>query len=235
MDRKYIEDHHIVARYLAEQLSDAEQQAFEAYYLAHPDVIQDMEAVARLKVGLARLEESGELGKLIKAPRFPRSYYISAAAAVVAAVALLFFYLRESPQRPTLAASAATLVDRSGASLAVTATHLLLRTRSAAAYDAEITITDSPQVIELRVLPEVETRPARYRVQLAAVAVGSDLQPVAEVGNLVPGEDGFVPVYLEPSGLAPGRYVLSIAGEAGTSTSNARSDFVISLKLSSSR
>lgn len=51
MDCKYIEDHHIVARYLADRLSDAERQSFEAYYLANPDVVQDMQAVARLKVG----------------------------------------------------------------------------------------------------------------------------------------------------------------------------------------
>ncbi|HKU15749.1 MAG TPA: hypothetical protein VJQ52_15235 [Steroidobacteraceae bacterium] len=229
MDRKYIEDRHIVARYLAGQLSDPERQSFEAYYLAHPDVVQDLEAVARLKVGLMRLEESGELGTLIAAPRrAPRNYYfLAAAAAVVAAVAVLFLYLRESPQRPMLAASAGGLVDRSGASLPVTATHLLMRTRSAASYDTEIAVGDSPQAIELRVLPEVEAQPPRYHVELASAVAGSKPRVVAAVGDLAPGEDGFVPVYLDASGLKPGTYVLTIAGEAGSSAS---SEFVIDLQ-----
>lgn len=229
MDRNYIDEHHIVARYLADQLSDTEREAFEAYYLEHPDVVQDMEAVARLKVGLARLQESGELGTSIAARRFPRHYYFAAAAAIiVAAVGLL--YLREPPQGALLAASAATLLDRSGTPLRVSAPIHVLRTRSAATEDAEITLADSPQAIQLRVLPEVEAQPPRYRVEIAAVATGSEPQMLAAVGDLTPDADGFVPVYLDGSRLAAGTYVLTIAGETGTSAADTRSEFVISAK-----
>ena len=235
MDRKYIEEHHIVARYLADRLSDAEREAFEAYYLEHPDVVQDMEAVARLKVGLARLQDSGELGQVLAAPRLPRYYYVAAAAAVVvAAVALLFLYMREPlQQRPMLAANAAALLDGSGAPVTVAATQFVLRTRSTATYDVEINIADSPQAIELRILPEVEAQPARYRVEISSVATGSEPQNLAAVHDLVPNADGFVPVYLDPSRLAAGKYVLTIAGEAGTSAADSRSEFVISAKRQS--
>jgi hypothetical protein len=232
MDRNYIDEHHIVARYLADRLSDAEREAFEAYYLEHPDVVQDMEAVARLKVGLARLQESGELGKSLAATRFPRNYYFAAAAAVViAAVALLFLYVREPlQQHPLLAASAAILLDKSGAPVTVTATHLVLRTRSSAAYDIEITVDDSPQAIELRVLPEVEADPARYRVEIFSEPAGGEPQSLAAVGNLAPNAEGFVPVFLDASRLAAGTYILTIAGETGTSAADSRSDFVLSAK-----
>jgi hypothetical protein len=230
MDRNYIDEHHIVARYLADRLSDAERKAFEAYYLEHPDVVQDMEAVARLKVGLARLQESGELGKSIAARRVPRNYYYIAAAAAVIVAAVGLLYLREPPQRTMLAASAATLLDRSGAPLGVTASYFVLRTRSTAAHDTEITVADSPQAIELRVLPEVEAQPPRYRVELSTAAAGGEPQILSSVGDLAPTADGFVPVYLDTSRLAAGMYVLTIAGETGTSTADSRSEFVISAK-----
>ena len=51
MDRKFIDDHHIVARYLADQLPDTLREEFEAYYLEHPEVVQELEATAR---GLCR-------------------------------------------------------------------------------------------------------------------------------------------------------------------------------------
>lgn len=221
MDRNYIEERHIVARYLADQLSDAEREAFEAYYLEHPDVVQDLEAVARLKVGLARLQESGELGQALTPPRFSRKYSIAAAAAVViAAVGLLFVYAREPlQQRPMLAANAG----------AVTATYLVLRTRSTAAYDTEITIADSPQMIELRILPEVEAQPARYRVEITSA--GAKPQSLGAIGNLAPNAEGFVPVYLDAARLTAGTYVLTIAGDTGTSAADSRSEFVISAKL----
>ena len=73
MDRKYIDDHHVVARYLADHLTDDERQAFEAYYLEHPEAVKEMEAVARFKAGLHHLQQSGELDRLVKAPaRTPR-------------------------------------------------------------------------------------------------------------------------------------------------------------------
>jgi hypothetical protein len=68
-----------------------------------------------------------------------------------------------------LVASATALVDRLGDPLPTLGTFTILRTRSAS-YDAEIDLPATPQSIALRVLPEVETQPARYRVSLSSVA-----------------------------------------------------------------
>ncbi|MEM7282545.1 MAG: hypothetical protein AAF438_13055 [Pseudomonadota bacterium] len=42
MDRQYIEQNHIVDRYLMGKLSDDEQAAFEAYYFEHPDMLEQV-------------------------------------------------------------------------------------------------------------------------------------------------------------------------------------------------
>ena len=101
MDRKYIDENHIAARYLADQLSDSEREAFESYYVEHPEVMQELEVAARFKVGLMKMREAGELGQLMKRPApFPRTLQFAAAAAViVAAIGISIFYLRGSTRR----------------------------------------------------------------------------------------------------------------------------------------
>jgi hypothetical protein len=61
MDRNYIDEQHVIARYLADQLTEPERDAFESYMDQDPDVIRDMEATARFKVALAILRERGLL------------------------------------------------------------------------------------------------------------------------------------------------------------------------------
>ena len=71
MDRRYIDQQHVVARYLADRVTDNERSEFEAYYLVHPEIVQEMEAAARFKVGLMQLRDSGELPKLLRSkPRY---------------------------------------------------------------------------------------------------------------------------------------------------------------------
>ena len=84
MDRQYIDDHHIIARYLADRLPEPERDAFEAYYLEHPDLLREIEAAARFKSGLAQLRDSGELGALLEAtPWYARWRYLAIAAAAI--------------------------------------------------------------------------------------------------------------------------------------------------------
>jgi hypothetical protein len=54
MDRKYIEDEHIVDRYLSGALTVREAREFEKYCLDHPDVLKSMPIPVRLKTRLAR-------------------------------------------------------------------------------------------------------------------------------------------------------------------------------------
>ena len=66
MDRHTIDQQHIIARYLAGQLSTAESAAFEAHYTSHPEVVREIERTLRLKEGLAVLRDRGELDALLQ-------------------------------------------------------------------------------------------------------------------------------------------------------------------------
>jgi hypothetical protein len=54
MDRKYIQNEHIVERYLSGDLTVREARDFEKYCLEHPDVLNEMPIPVRLKARLAR-------------------------------------------------------------------------------------------------------------------------------------------------------------------------------------
>lgn len=229
MDRKHIDDHHVVARYLADQLPDDERTAFEAYYLAHPEMVEELEATARFKIGLGELRQSGELTALLHpGPWFRQERYQALAASIaIVAIALFLFVSRGPSFQPPLVASATALTDRLGDPLATAATHKLIRTRGAS-YDAEIELPASAQTIALRVEPQVDAQPPRYRVTLSSIAEDDSLQEVATISGLQPeSPDGYVPVYLNSARLAPGRYQLLISGDEGTSAQSDASPFLI--------
>ena len=54
MDRKYIENEHIIDRYLSGDLTVREAREFEKYCLDHPDVLKSMPIPVRLKARLSR-------------------------------------------------------------------------------------------------------------------------------------------------------------------------------------
>jgi hypothetical protein len=228
MDRKYIDDHHVVARYLADQLPDLEREAFEAYCLEHADIVQELEAAARFKVGLLQLQDARKLEQLMRpAPWFRQRRNLAVAAAIaIVAVGLSLFYLRSPVMQPMLAAASSKLADRYGDPLPIAATYMILRARGSS-YDAEIELPDRPQSIELCVLPEVEAQPPRYRIMLASIADDESLHEIGTLTGLAPAADGFVRVFLNSSRLAAGRYQLVLAGDAGTSAADGASPFLI--------
>ncbi len=215
MDRQYIDDHHIVARYLADQLSEEEREAFEAYYLEHPEVVKELETTARFKAGLRELQRSGELDALIGGrPRLLNRNLLAAAAAVVAVAIGLAFYLNRPAAGPLLAAAPAMLRMDGDMQLAVTSTHQIMRTRSTAA-DATIQLPRTAQAIELEILPEIVGPAADYRVSLTRLG-GDNEQQLATIGRLSPNENGFIEVYLDSRALEPGSYALKLTNDQST-------------------
>ncbi len=192
MDRQYIDDHHVVARYLADRLTDGEREAFEAYYLEHPDVVQEMEAAARFKVGLMKLRDLGELNRLVQQEKRPQWHYLAAAAAIAALAVGVFLVIDRTPAtHPILAASIDALHGTDGGPPTLTREYAILRTRGSA-VDAEIQLPTFGAALELRVLPEFSARPERYRVRLFRMSADDSLQSVAELGGLAPEPDNFV-------------------------------------------
>lgn len=215
MDRRYIDENHIVARYLADRLSDEERTAFEAYYLQHPEIVKEMESAARFKGGLMLLQDKGELGDILNAPPRSHSSRWVAAAAGIAAIALVAgFLVSRERVRPLLVAAPTMLRADDGTALAITETYQLLRTRSTTA-DAVVLLPATAQAIELEILPETEAAAASYQVALSRIE-GSEEKRIAQVERLSPNESGFVEVFLDSRGVQPGRYVVELTTDSNT-------------------
>jgi hypothetical protein len=52
MDRNYIELHDVVARYVKNDLSDPEREAFEDYYFEHPEMLEEIEVERLLRASM---------------------------------------------------------------------------------------------------------------------------------------------------------------------------------------
>lgn len=216
MDREYIDQNHIVARYLADQLADAEREAFEAYYMEHPEMVREMEATARFKEALATLADRGELSQLIHSRRTRRPWQWLALAATVAAIALGVTYLVRTPApRSNMVAHVEAL------NLPIGLTVRVERTRGLT--DVEFELPASGTAIALQIVPDFEADPPMYRVALTREA---ESQPGALAQlNRVAADDGIITVYLDRSVIDRGMYRLGIEGAKGTDAADQRSEF----------
>ena len=134
MDAKQIAELHVIERYLADQLTDEEAHAFEAYVEAHPEVTRDIENISRMKAGLASLRQRGELAPLLVAERPRKPLWLllaAAAAAVLVAVLVVPRYLGGGSNLPVLAASAQQLLGENEKPLPISARLLVGRARGA--------------------------------------------------------------------------------------------------------
>lgn len=210
VQNKFKDDPTVANRYLADQLSDAEREAFEASLLQNPEITQELEATARMKVGMERLRESGELDKIVRArPFFERPAFLAAAASIgVLAIGLMFVRWQSASAPSVLASSAAEF----GRALAVGSTPPMLRVRSEK-YDAEIELPVERQALKLRLLPAASGGAEKYSVSLAHLKDDGSTETIAAVKDLRPAQDGFISVFADSALLRPGRYRLIVTGE----------------------
>jgi hypothetical protein len=227
-----IDDPTRASRYLADQLSEAECAEYEARLTKDPETVAELEATARLKIGLHRLRQSGELSELIAGTGAsgPNRTWMLAMAAGIAAVVIgvsLWFPRLHAPSVPVLASAATGFSDRNGHGLSVLSTTPLFRTR-AERYDAVIDLPATRGAIRLRVLPSTPADSAHYQAALARITDDDSPEPAITVGSLKPSaEDGFVDVYADSSLLSPGRYRLTLTRETGGSANGESDSFVI--------
>lgn len=222
-----------IARYLAGKLSDADTARFEAYWAAHPEIIRDLEAGARLKAGLCDLRARGELGGAVRDRWWSRRLSLLAVAATVSAVAAGVVAWRMAthanlvPVAPTIAA----LAPHAASPLRKGATYSLLRLRSSSLSDATIDLPAEPQAIELRVLPEKAAADGRYVVGIAPLDANDAVGRESVTAPIAADADGFVTVYVDSRELAAGRYRLRVqpSGAAGDASA---SDFRVSVRAS---
>jgi hypothetical protein len=233
-----IDDPTRASRYLADQLTDAECAEYEARFVEDPEAVAELEATARLKIGLQRLRRNGELSELVAgtaAPHPTRTWMLAMAASIAAVViGVSLWFPRTGPlSAPVLASAASAFKDRSGHSLSVVATAPLFRTR-AEKYDAVIELPAARGAIELRVLPSTPARAASYQAALSRIKDDDSAERIVTIENLQPSaEDGFVDLYADSSLLAPGRYRLILTRAAAGAATGDSDSFII--KVTGSR
>jgi hypothetical protein len=215
MGMSHLHESELANRYLAGTLSDNERASYEPELAQNADTLRELEATARLKVGLARLRESGELDELLRPTSWARFRPALALAAgflaVAVGVALVQLGRGTHSAVPMLAASATALVDRQGSVLPVTRTLAVFRKRMQGA-DATLEAAAAPQAVELRVLPETTVTSESYQLKLARMSDGRVSETVASIAGLRPAADGFLDVFVDASQLSAGSYQLDVLG-----------------------
>lgn len=206
----------LASRYLADQLTDEERAAFEARLVEDPAVLAELEATARLKVGLENLRQSGELDLLLK-PRWGsgRSGWFALAASVaLAMIGVVLWRSVETTSQPSLLAASASFVNSAGQPLQIGMTYALLRTR-ANTYDATVQLSQESQALQFRALPDPSIGADAYDVAFSKVEDDGSQRQLASISDLVPADDGFVTFYVNSALLSGGRYqiLLSPAGD----------------------
>jgi len=222
LTEKVQDDAGLASRYLAGQLTPAELEQYERYLLEHPEAVAELEATARMKVGLANLRDAGQLEKLLRPSTGHRLRIPLAMAASLALVVIAIGVWRGAgPRETTLVAAATELLDRSGQPLGLGTSYALVRTRSAA-NDAVIELPPDPHAIELRVRPEAPA--SLYSVALSRIHRDGSVTRIGTVSQLKAETDGFVRLYVDSSRLEAGPYLLVIT-PAGDETATLTSSF----------
>jgi len=232
--RSLIDDPTRAGRYLAGQLSDEESAAYEAQFATDPEALAELEATARLKIGLQRLRRNGELSELLAAaaPGPNRTWVLAMAAGIAAAVIGVSLWFPRSGSPPLLGSTPSVFKDHNGHGLSVSTTTPLFRTR-AEKYDAVIDLPAARGAIRLRVLPSNPVDTARYQASLARIRDDNNPEPGVTLSDLrASTDDGFVDVYADSSLLTPGRYQLILTRETGGAGSSDSDTFVIKVNSS---
>ena len=220
LSRKDIDDGQMVARYLANQLSESERESFEAYFLSDPDALQELNRTAKFKSGLIDLHAAGELNAALNRRSWSPQLLALAASLTLAAVGIGMWTSWQHAPRPLIAASVSGLSHRFQSSLPIGASYHIERTRTSS-YDATIVLPPHAAAVELKVKPE---RPsAIYRVSFAAMTSDSSTSKTFAAENLKPASDGFVSIFLNTAELKPAIYELKISSDAGKAPTDASS------------
>jgi hypothetical protein len=227
MDRHIIDNQHLIARYLAGQLDDAQSAEFERYYGQHPEVVRDIERTLRLKEGLAVLEERGELAGLVR----KRDYWRPAmglAAGIAVLVVGVWLWIGHATLAP-VASTIAALTDPSGHPLHVASTHMLVKMRGPPVV-VGIPLPKERSAIELQMIPSSRPESGGFRVLLGQLDAADAVAPLGETRAVANSADGFVTAYLDSGQLSRGRYVVELLPERPSAPGTPGDRFVVEVR-----
>lgn len=219
MDLEQINTEHLVPRYLAGQLTAADEAAFEAFAAEHPEVYRDVERVLRLKEGLAILQDRKQLAPLVQS-RSWRSYLPLAAAAVILLSCGVLLWTRHRQAPPMiLAAATADFAQPSSKSSPLVGSYVLLRSRDASTT-APIELPAQRGIVQLRILPATLGDPP-YTARLIRLSPQGPQDSVGETtGLLASRTDLYVTVYVDTTTLTSGEYEIVLAPKTASADNN---------------
>lgn len=223
-------------RYLADQLTEQERDDYETFLVSSPEAVRELEATARLKVGLEKLRKTGELDHLLKQRPSSLHTWLMPLAATLAVVAIAVpqlwstlvhigstlvhvestpVHIESTPVRiaaaPLLFPSHVSLAAQAGHSLPIAVTAAFYSKRTAMSAE-HIEKPASPAAVVLRVLPAPLNRSHPYRLSLSRLR-DSGFELVGQIDHLTPKEDGFVESYADADRLTPGQYQVVVTDE----------------------
>jgi len=204
----------VLARYLAGRLTASESDAFEAYVSEHPEICQDLEQTFKLKAGLARLRERGELDALLHR-RDTRRWvpYATAAALLLAILTSALWFQQRNAAPAVLFLSPSAVAARHHAPAPILGSYVLVRTRGSAAV-TNVPLPAQTGTVEVRILPSDVSPDSRYSVEVKRFDA-PDGRHRSRIEGAAAGADGYVKVYLDGSELAAGDYEVSLQPAAG--------------------
>jgi hypothetical protein len=195
-------------RYLAGQMSAEETAEFENYMLEHPEVLDDIELLRRMKSGLASLRRNGELDDLVRSRRSLQRFHAALAASLIVAVGFIGWYLfaRHGEVTPVFSASAESFADRAGSD-APPDEFLLARNRSGSSPALELPA--SPRLALLRVVTGAAESATVFDLELARSSPAPQ-KSLGRIENVQADAQGMVSAYLDPQALGAGTFNLRV-------------------------
>jgi hypothetical protein len=210
-DRKFIEDHKLIERYLANKLPVKGARDLENWCRAHPEYLDDLKLSERAQASLKLLEASGQPQDL-REPRPPwwKSLYVLIGLSTVAVLSLVAFWavlgkyllLRGELDDARMAVDQGSLTQPA----AETTMHVS-PDRAPGIDKARIAVSRSaPQLIDLHIDMGYTNKLAQFRL----IVDKKDQGRALILNNLLKDSNGELGMTLNSTGLAAGIYTARI-------------------------
>ena len=205
----------VVADYLANRLSETEAQVFELYCLQHPDFARDVERELALRTGMRQAHQSvAPVSVPTRKRRYARWPLALAASVVVLASAVLSIQYVMNKQ-PSLVAFTSTVDVPEQLKRSAVSQVWLVRVRGKSAATQVSAPVDG--VVEIRLLPDKDSKSGDYSVQISAESPSST-KPLT-VRHLSPASDSYLQLYVPAKQMIGRTWLISVAegGDFGKS------------------
>jgi hypothetical protein len=188
----------LVDRYVAGTMPEVEQEAFEIRMLQDAELAREVELVQRMRAGMQRLSEGGELAKVTARP--PPWRALGLAASILLVLGAAFWFVRGTlPGDPVFGPG--TTTDSGDMP-----TFLIAMTR-VADEATRLVVPRGSGVVRLSVLPE-EAGNGEFATEVRSIGGAAPRTLVAFTSFA--DRNGFVAILVDAARAEPGRYELVI-------------------------